>query len=113
MEQTVTDEERVWLAVMRLNRLEEKREIVKRLHVGRLEVMFRWRSASQLWGRFGAGWQWSVGFKATTGFRAVILNLLICSLSFRLARKEPATAKPGPGSTGSGPLEEQVSPGGG
>ena len=76
------------LALLRLNEVSKKREIRKRLSIGRLEIVFNWRSRHNLWGRFGGGWQWVVGIEV--GSTTVILNLLICSLRFSV--KKPPSA---------------------
>lgn len=39
-------------------------------------------------GRFGGGWQWAVGFKASAGFRTIILELLVLSVRIERGRRE-------------------------
>ncbi len=82
------DEARGILAMVQLNRVWPKDEIKIERSLGRLSVKFHWQSRNNLWGRFGGGWQWELGFQAGVGFRTVIVNLLICSLRFHLAKKE-------------------------
>ena len=40
-----------------------------------------------LWGRFGGGWNWALGF--TLGSRTLILNLLVVSLRVERCRGLP------------------------
>ena len=68
------------LAICALNKLETRREINKELTIGKVHISFRWRSSKALWGRFGGGWQWAVGFEASK--RTLLLNCLIFSLMF-------------------------------
>lgn len=63
--------------------------------IGRLKVRFERRSSREIWGRFGGGWNWSLGFKA--GGSTLILLLLIASLRFHLVPKGDATQKEGGG----------------
>lgn len=79
-------EEMFWLAIMRLNRLLKRKEIDKTWTIGRVRVRFNWRSASNLWGRFGGGWNWKFGFQI--GGRTVIFNLLVCSVTISLVPRE-------------------------
>lgn len=72
----LTKREEGILAICRLNQAMKRIEIVKKWRVGRLEVEFNWRSAKNLWGRFGGGWNWKVGFQASGS--TVIVFLLIC-----------------------------------
>ena len=51
----VTDEEKGILAIVRLNKFFDKTEITKSVTLGRLRINFNWRSKSNLWGRFGGG----------------------------------------------------------
>ena len=53
------------LSIMALNKLLPKDEIVKRWSVLGFEIKFRWRSKNNLWGRFGGGWNWALGFEAS------------------------------------------------
>jgi hypothetical protein len=43
------------------------------------------RSKDNLWGRFGGGWNWELGFQA--GGRTVIVNLLVASVRIERKRK--------------------------
>jgi hypothetical protein len=43
-------------------------------------ITFSYRPSTNAWGRFGGGWQWSLGFEASSRFKTVILNLLVCSV---------------------------------
>lgn len=42
----------------------------------RLRIKFSWRSKKCMWGRFGGGWQWALGFESAS--TCIIFNLLIC-----------------------------------
>jgi hypothetical protein len=46
--------------------------------IGRVKFGFVWRAAPGPWGRFGGGWNWSLGFQA--GRSTVMLNLLVAML---------------------------------
>ena len=48
----------------------------------RVEVGFSWKSSDSIFGRFGGGWNWKLGFQAGGG--TVIISLLIFSLSLRI-----------------------------
>jgi hypothetical protein len=78
--------ERYYVGIMRLNKLLPGQEITKKFSIGRLEITFNWRSRKNLWGRFGGGWNWELGFQI--GSTTVIVNLLIFSLRFYLKKKE-------------------------
>ena len=82
----VTSMEAFWLWVMRRNQAEKKERIERKLEIGRLQIRYLRRRKSELWGRFGGGWNWEFGFQA--GGRTIIFNLLIASLSFHIKRKE-------------------------
>lgn len=60
-------------------------DIEKRWQIGRLKIKFEKRSSQNLWGRFGGGWNWKVGFQA--GGRTVIFDLLVCSVRLSLEEK--------------------------
>ncbi len=70
------------LAICALNKLVRAKEIYKKVELGkgRLSISFRWRSGKNLWGRFGGGWQWALGFRASGG--ALLLDCLIFDLMF-------------------------------
>lgn len=81
----ITGEEQGILAIVRLNKSLPRNEIVKRIEIGRVRVGFRWQSKKNLWGRFGGGWNWHLGFQA--GGNTLIFNLLICSIRVELLKK--------------------------
>ena len=66
------------LALCALNKLEKKKEVHKQFYIGNLCISFNWRSSKSLWGRFGGGWQWALGFRASKS--TLLLNCLIFSL---------------------------------
>ncbi len=80
-----SDEEKNVIALVRLNKLFPKMEITKHVRVGKLHITFEWRSRKNLWGRFGGGWNWKLGFQASG--HTLILSLLVCSLTFYLKTK--------------------------
>lgn len=81
----ITKRERGILAICRLNKLWEKKEILKEIKLGKLEITFHWRSKSNLWGRFGGGWDWELGFQI--GGRTIRVNCLVFSLGFYWRKK--------------------------
>jgi hypothetical protein len=56
----------------------EKQDLRIKRRVGRIDFFFEWRAKSRVFGRFGGGWNWALGFKA--GGRTVMLNLLVAML---------------------------------
>lgn len=86
----MTDQEKAIIEIVRLNKATKKDEIRIERRVGRLHMVFSWKSKKNFWGRFGGGWNWELGFVA--GGRTVILNLLICSLRIEVIRKEEVNA---------------------
>lgn len=84
----LTPEEEGIISIVRLNGKEKRKEIRRKWQLGRVKIAFEWRSSSSLWGRFGGGWQWKLGIQASTGFRTVIISLLICTIRISLQPKE-------------------------
>ncbi len=74
----ITKEESGIISMVRLNRLWKIQEINRSWHIGKTKITFRWRSKDNLWGRFGGGWNWKLGFQA--GGKTLILDILIASL---------------------------------
>ena len=66
------------LALCALNRVEKEREYYKRIRLGKLNISLGWRSSKHLWGRFGGGWQWALGFEVAK--RTLNLNCLVFSI---------------------------------
>lgn len=58
----------------------------KGVRVGRLKTTLECRRKSNLWGRFGGGWNWHVGLQA--GSCCVIVFLLVAVLRFEWVKKE-------------------------
>lgn len=73
------------LSVLKLNELFPIKGICKEVRVGCVKIKFEWRRKDNLWGRFGGGWNWIVGFEL--GGTSLILNLLVCSLRFSIRKK--------------------------
>ncbi len=63
----------------------KKKGIIKKMHIGALSIVFRFRSKKNFMGRFGGGWNWKLGFQA--GGKTIIFSLLICSLIFNFEGK--------------------------
>ncbi len=74
------------LSLVALNKLCPKDEIVEKWSLFGLDIRFRWRSKKNLWGRFGGGWNWALGFQASG--RTVHLMLLIFTITISKP-KEP------------------------
>ena len=79
-QEQLTEVERGVLDILRINRYFPKTEIRFARRFGSLEFVYNWRAKSNLWGRFGGGWNWKLGIQA--GGRTVIIELLIFSLRF-------------------------------
>ena len=88
----VDKEEAGWLGIMRLNKLWGRKEIVRKWRFGRLSIDFSWRSRKNLWGRFGGGWNWELGFQASR-WRSVAFMLLICRVYVYFQTKAEAEAE--------------------
>ena len=74
------------LSIMALNKLAPKYEIVKRWSILGFEIKFRWRSKKNLWGRFGGGWNWALGFEASGS--SINIMLLIFTIGIHKPKKE-------------------------
>ena len=74
------------LSLVALNKLWPKDEIVKKWSVLGFEIKFRWRSKKNLWGRFGGGWNWALGFEASG--RSINIMLLIFTIRIHKPKKE-------------------------
>lgn len=85
----LSDEQKGILAIVEMNKNEKRKEIKKTVIIGRLRVTFHWQSKKSFWGRFGGGWNWILGFEASGS--TLILNLLVCSLRFYIAKAEGRT----------------------
>lgn len=66
------------LALCALNKPERERKVYKKIKLGKLNISLDWRSSKCLWGRFGGGWQWALGFE--TSKRTLLLNCLVFSI---------------------------------
>jgi len=83
---SLTTEEQVKLSVqeaaaveiMRLNKATPRKEVRREWRIGRWRFVYNRRSKDSLWGRFGGGWNWELGFQI--GGSTVIINLLVASL---------------------------------
>ena len=56
------------------------------IYIGRLRISGEQRRKKNLWGRFGGGWNWALGFEASR--TSLILNLLVCMFRFSWHRKQ-------------------------
>ena len=79
------------LSIVALNKLWPKDEIVKKWPVLGFEITFRWRSKKNLWGRFGGGWNWALGFEA--GGSSINIMLLIFTIGIHKKMKPSANTK--------------------
>ena len=84
----LTDAEKGAIGLMRYNEATRKDryrgEINWSRNLGRIKVSVTKKSRKRLWGRFGGGWNWELGFQASRS--TVILNLLV--LSVRIYRRK-------------------------
>ena len=78
------DEQKGILATVAINRMEKKRQVVKHIRLGWIRFRFQWRSARNLMGRFGGGWNWRLGFQA--GGHTLQLHFLVFSLTFSVEK---------------------------
>lgn len=78
----ISKDEFDWLSIIRLNKLIGIKGIDNRWQLGRFRFRFEWRSSKNLWGRFGGGWNWKMGFQM--GSSTIIFNLLVASFSITL-----------------------------
>ena len=51
-----------------------------------LKISFRHNNPKSLWGRFGDGWNWKLGFQI--GESTLIISLLICEIKFDLIKND-------------------------
>ena len=72
--------EQFWIAIKRINDITGIDKIYKKWVIGRLTIVFEWRSKKNLWGRFGGGWNWKLGLQI--GSTTTIISLLIFELRF-------------------------------
>jgi hypothetical protein len=52
--------------------------IDKTVQYGRFKAGITWRSSKSIWGRFGGGWQWKLGFQASRTI--IIISLLVMEI---------------------------------
>lgn len=53
----------------------------------RLRVHYQRRGRDAFLGRFGGGWQWSLGIEAGRGFRTIIVNCLVAMVRIERGRR--------------------------
>ena len=58
-------------------------EFRKRWEFGRFSIKFSWRDSEGM-GRFGGGWNWSIGFRLSKS--TILFSLLFCELTFTLSK---------------------------
>lgn len=51
---------------------------IKTVQIGRVRIQYEHRSPKCLWGRFGGGWNWELGFQCSSS--TLIINLLTFSI---------------------------------
>ena len=93
---SIKPHERAYLNIIRADKILEAQEVFNKSRITHewkpfspLRIVFTWKSSKCLWGRFGGGWQWAVGFEASRN--AIIFNLLICSISISWYKKKETT----------------------
>ncbi|MCP3682017.1 MAG: hypothetical protein GY861_04935 [bacterium] len=75
------------LAMLKINELFPVRYLLNRsFFCFGYKVTFKYRAKNNLWGRFGGGWNWELGFQA--GGSSLAINLLLMSISFHKKPKE-------------------------
>ncbi len=76
------------LALAALNKMDKGKhtDIRKKCRLGRLDITFYYRSSKSWMGRFGGGWQWACGFRASGS--SVILEILVCEVMLHIRKKE-------------------------
>lgn len=84
MECEISESEALAVNVMRMNQAEKRREIRRKVELGRFRLGFTWRSSKNTWGRFGGGWNWKLGFSA--GGSTIFLHLLIADIWFAVKK---------------------------
>lgn len=77
----LTEKEKSIINIVRLNEFLKKDEIIKYWIIGNCKITFHWQSKNNMWGRFGGGWNWKLGFQA--GGSTLIISLLIFDVTFR------------------------------
>lgn len=66
---------------------------VKHMILGKVSITYSHKKPSELWGRFGGGWNWKLGFQASRTM--VIFSLLVAELIFKkLPPEEKGDQKP-------------------
>lgn len=68
------------IEAVRFNKTLPLKGFRKQFQLKRLHVIFQYQSKDNLWGRFGGGWNWKVGFQI--GGSTLIVDLLVCSFRF-------------------------------
>lgn len=61
------------------------KEINRERRIGRVIVSFHWRAKDNLWGRFGGGWNWRLGFQASRS--SIVFWFFIFSIGFSFLSK--------------------------
>ena len=82
----LTDKERGWLSIMRINDALGTKRVKRKIKIGRLHITYERRSKDNLWGRFGGGWNWHIGVEV--GGKTVIVSLLVCFIRFYWSSNE-------------------------
>lgn len=76
----INNEEKAIIDIVRINKQIKKTEIIKRWNLKYFTIKFEWRSRKNLWGRFGGGWNWHLGFQSSGS--TLILFILVFMLRF-------------------------------
>lgn len=62
---------------------------IKKFRLGNWNVRYEHKSNKEFWGRFGGGWNWSLGIKFSPS--TIVIDLLVSSLIFNRIKKCPAS----------------------
>lgn len=82
---SLTPEEAAIVAITRINKAAPRKGSSHAWTFGRWAIKYERRSKDNMWGRFGGGWNWKVGFQA--GGSTVIIDLLVASIRISRVRK--------------------------
>lgn len=63
-----------------------KKDILKKYENSWVYISFNMRKKSEIFGRFGGGWNWQLGFQI--GGSTIIINLLVASVRIWFKRFE-------------------------
>ena len=71
----LTKQEEGIIGIVRLNEANPIKAVRKSFRIFGFEVEYERRRKDNLWGRFGGGWDWALGFEL--GGSTLLINLLV------------------------------------